>query len=153
MKLEPLYPALFKAVEHIVDVLMPDGFDTTDNEEHCNTYRKLEGYYKATGGRIIVWTGASDRTIFGDPAVNHAFRAWHDWCHLVLEADFSQDGEHKVCLMQQRQVRTMCEDILTKEEIAEACKFIECEIDGQKIYTTQSTRSSLKISVHLRQRG
>lgn len=90
MKLEPLYPALNKAVEHIVDVLMPDGFDTTDNEEHCNTYRKLEGYHKATGGRIIVWTGASNRTIFGAPEINHAFRAWHDWCHLVLEADFSQ---------------------------------------------------------------
>lgn len=36
--------------------------------------------------------------------------------------------------MQQRQIRTMCEGILSKEEIAEACKVVECEIDGQNMY-------------------
>lgn len=44
-------------------------------------------------GTIKVWSGASDNTIFHDPAINHAFRAWHDYCHKLLNADFSLQGE------------------------------------------------------------
>jgi len=34
---------------------------------------------KACKGKIIpVWSGGSEKTIYGNPLVNYAFRAWHD---------------------------------------------------------------------------
>lgn len=53
---------------------------------------------------LIVWSGASDRTIYGDPAVNWAFRAWHDSLHLKLNAPFTLEGEKRVALEQARLV-------------------------------------------------
>ena len=29
-----------------------------------------------------VWGGASDKTVYTSPKVNHAFRLWHDWLHI-----------------------------------------------------------------------
>lgn len=54
----------------------------------------------ADGGHITVWTGGSDRTVYGSPHVNHAFRAWHDSLHITLLADFTLTGERKVALAQ-----------------------------------------------------
>lgn len=42
---------------------------------------------------LVVWSGASDRTIFGDPRVNWAFRALHDATHLASGLGFSVDHE------------------------------------------------------------
>lgn len=39
-----------------------------------------------------------DRTIYSSPAVNYAFRAWHDSIHLVLDVGFDFDGELAVAL-------------------------------------------------------
>lgn len=43
--------------------------------------------------RLVVWAGASEKTIYGDPSVNWAFRAWHDALHIKLNADFTLQGE------------------------------------------------------------
>ena len=51
---------------------------------------------------LVVWSGASDSTIYGDRAINWAFRAWHDSLHLALNADFSMQGEKLVALEQCR---------------------------------------------------
>ena len=40
-------------------------------------------------GNLVVWAGASDKTIYGDPAINWAFRAWHDTLHFTHGLDFS----------------------------------------------------------------
>lgn len=130
MEAEPLYPAFNEMVLLAVNALMPDGFDTTDNEEHCNTHRKLVGYWKATD-RILVWSGASDCTIFGDPKVNHAFRAWHDWVHVHYDLPFTPEGEHTVMLIQQRQCDTMGALIFTPDQIQQFWRILEAEIDGQ----------------------
>jgi hypothetical protein len=57
-----------------------------------------------TTGRSVrpVWAGASDRCIYGDARVNHAFRAWHDAAHIALGATFSLAGETAVCEAQIR---------------------------------------------------
>jgi hypothetical protein len=47
----------------------------------------------AAGSGLVVWAGASDGTIFGAPAVNHAFRAWHDALHLATGAGFDPTAE------------------------------------------------------------
>lgn len=51
--------------------------------------------YRETG-RIVVWSGASERTLWGDPSLNHAFRAWHDWCHVRSGLGFDAASEVKL---------------------------------------------------------
>lgn len=46
-----------------------------------------------TGAPVRVYAGASDSTIYTAPAVNHAFRFWHDYLHFINELDFSEQGE------------------------------------------------------------
>ncbi len=65
---------------------------------------------------LIVWSGASDNTIYGDASVNHAMRAWHDSLHLSLNADFTLQGELRVALEQARLVKN---DALAEIIIAE----------------------------------
>lgn len=38
-------------------------------------------HYRETG-RLAVWAGASDGTIYGPREANWMYRAWHDWCHV-----------------------------------------------------------------------
>ena len=46
------------------------------------------------GGRAVrVYAGASERTIYWRPEVNHAFRAWHDLTHAWHGFDFTTEGE------------------------------------------------------------
>ena len=47
------------------------------------TPRDLRGADRAPRCRRahVVYSGGSEQTIYGDPEVNFAFRAWHDWCH------------------------------------------------------------------------
>lgn len=57
-----------------------------------HTYEELIHQIEAHG-IFVVWSGASEHTIFGDPEINYAFRAWHDWCHWRRKSDFSPSGE------------------------------------------------------------
>lgn len=60
---------------------------------------------QAFNGRTVkVWSGACDNTIFIDPHVNRLFRAWHDACHVQLNADFSLQGEKRVAAYQAARV-------------------------------------------------
>lgn len=43
--------------------------------------------------RIVVWAGASHATVWGAPRLNHAFRAWHDYCHLMTGLGFDPADE------------------------------------------------------------
>ncbi len=59
-----------------------------------------------TGDGLKVWAGASDATIYGDARVNHAFRAWHDACHLRGGLGFTLEAERAACAMQERELLT-----------------------------------------------
>lgn len=59
-------------------------------------------------GRLTVWRGGSDHTIFFDAYTNHAFRAWHDATHLRLNAGFDEQGERNVCAVQCAELRQWC---------------------------------------------
>lgn len=54
-----------------------------------NTYADL----RANTGSLVVFAGASDSTIYGDPYVNWCFRAFHDYLHISMNAEFSLEGE------------------------------------------------------------
>ena len=87
---EPVCALFNVAVNQIARRLMPKGWDVA--EDAPDNYDALVRHYNATG-RILVWSGASDKTQFADVATNHAFRAWHDYRHITQGADFSREGE------------------------------------------------------------
>jgi hypothetical protein len=64
---------------------------------------------------LVVYDGGSTDTIYGDPSVNHAFRAWHDSLHLKLGADFTLIGELRVGLEQARILGGSYGDIVMAE--------------------------------------
>lgn len=57
-------------------------------------------------------------------------RAWHDWAHLTLNADFSIAGETAACEFQCRQLI----DFLGDEEGHKAGNILRAEIVGQVNY-------------------
>jgi len=81
--------------------------------------------------RLIVWQGASDKTIFGDACVNHAFRAWHDANHIAGLHDFTLAGELATMRAQQRDMFNTSGDNATTRLCA---RIIQAEVQGQAEY-------------------
>lgn len=86
----------------MANLILPRGFDVSDDAP--GTFEELQAHYDRTG-RILVWSGASENTIFGDREVNYAFRAWHDANHLRFALPFTLMGEMLVADIQKGQVR------------------------------------------------
>lgn len=97
----PLDPALNSAIVAIANILFPTGFDVADVAP--DTYDKLRAHLDA-GHRMLVWSGASEFTVFGCREVNWAYRAWHDWCHWQGTHDFTLEGEAATAEMQSQQL-------------------------------------------------
>ena len=133
--LQPLYQPFNDAVLLIARRLMPNGFDVYESAP--DTLAGATWHYRHFG-RIGIWSGASDQTIFGDPAVNHAFRAWHDWHHVNLQAEFTADGERRVLQAQQADLwRYWYFADLTPWEYYEyhaARMLLDAEVAGQLAY-------------------
>lgn len=100
----PLCPHFEAAVLLVANTVLPRGWDVSDDVPTHPTLDWLNGMVASTG-RITVWSGGSDQTIFADPATNYAFRAWHDWCHWRGQHDFDLEGEKAVAAMQKRHLR------------------------------------------------
>lgn len=71
-------------------------------------------------GKLVVWCGGSDNTIYGDARVNWAFRAWHDSLHLKMQAGFDLEGETRVAYEQARIIGGKYAEILLAEIIGQA---------------------------------
>jgi len=118
-------PSFNQAVLNITAQFLPQGFDVSLDAP--STYQRLKAHVARTG-RLLVFGGASDRTIYGDPAVNHAFRAWHDFCHLEGGFDTSFVGEVATCRLQTRQLLTKYGD---SDRTWRWQKLVEAGIVGQ----------------------
>lgn len=70
-----------------VEVGAPDTYDALVDELRLSA---------VTLAPFRVWAGASDKTVFTSPQINHAFRFVHDTDHVRLGADLSHYGEVKV---------------------------------------------------------
>jgi hypothetical protein len=75
------------APKHSISDIAPNSFETLMDS-------------KTTG--LVVWSGASEGTIYGSSLVNYAFRAWHDSLHISLCAGFDLIGESRVANEQAR---------------------------------------------------
>lgn len=106
----------------IANRLCPRGWDVSDIAP--STLEGISGYIQRVG-RPCVWRGGSERTIFGEPDTNYAFRAWHDVRHWQLQAPFTRAGEEAVLAAQIADIRTLYgvhpefEALLTAEVIGQ----------------------------------
>lgn len=91
-----------------------------------DTLAKVFQAYSETG-RLVVWAGASDKTVFGCPALNWAFRAWHDSVHMAVMGEFTRQGETLVALEQIVQARRVLDS-------PDADKTLWQEVIGQLDY-------------------
>ena len=76
-----------------------------------NTEMDLFGH----DGELVVWSGASDKTIYGNPSVNWAFRAWHDSVHLDHGIGLTIPGEIAVARIQASLLGGRLGDVLYAE--------------------------------------
>lgn len=87
---QPLNRAFNVAVNHIAAKVFPCGFDVSADAPQ--DYDSLVARYRATG-RVLVWSGASECTIFADSETNFAFRAWRGVRHILGGHPFTPRGE------------------------------------------------------------
>jgi hypothetical protein len=86
-------------------------------------------------GHICINTANSEGTIFGDPAINWAFRAWHDYAHIIENAPFDEVGERQAA-------RQQCNHAwidyyrgnITYAQYQRFSRIIDCEVNGQVQY-------------------
>lgn len=79
-----------RATLEIARSLWPKGYELSNSAP--KSLGELKGIY-AAHGLIVVSSLHSENTVFSSPAVNYAFRAWHDWHHIRLNAEFDRLGE------------------------------------------------------------
>jgi hypothetical protein len=126
---------MFNAVVHTMAKRCWTGWFDTGPEAPAS-YESLMAEYERRG-RITVWNGASDRTIFDDPDINIMFRSWHDWCHIMGRHDFSLQGENEAAKMQCRMVIDRYGDSVDSQRW---CNIIMAEVVGQALYEAQNGR-------------
>lgn len=81
--------------------------------------------FNASG--LVIWSGASEGTIYGDAAVNWGFRALHDALHLKTRMGFGVDAEIELGRIQASQY----ESDLMRE-------LVFAEVAGQAAYYKQN---------------
>lgn len=129
----PLDRAFNVAVNHMAARVCPTGFDVTmDASAAPDTLGQLRRHIERTG-RILVWGGASDTTIYACRETNAAFRAWHDWTHYILRAPFDLPGERTVCARQQADLALI---YAGHDRLPLWQRLLEIEIVGQAVHLT-----------------
>lgn len=123
----PLNTRFNVAVNHIASRLFPCGFDVADSAP--GTLDSLLKHYLATG-RVMVWGGASEQTIFADSETNFAFRAWHDSKHIFATLPFTLAGETQAFAMQATDITALYDGQTARDFIA----ILRAEIIGQFEY-------------------
>lgn len=112
-------------------------------ENAPNTEKELFG----SCGGLVIWSGASENTIYCDPQVNFAFRALHDTMHLETGLDFSVEQEIELGRIQAaKQSSDLLADLIYAEIAGQAevyketGAFVENQLDfmleGLKKYAT-----------------
>jgi len=116
------------AVLTICNRVLPAGYDVAAIAPE--TYEELIAHLDA-GRRMLVYSGGAERTIYGDPEVNYAFRAWHDWCHWRGRHDFSLSGERATCVMQSTHLVALYGE---SPQTAWWRRILHAEVIGQREY-------------------
>lgn len=89
---KPMFPEFNRLVWRMIEEL--DIQYTLTNDQYA-TFEEMKMDAEMRGGVFSVNRLHSDCTVFGDADTNWAFRAWHDSCHIKMDADFSRLGEER----------------------------------------------------------
>jgi len=93
LALEPPRYHASRLLEAVILARAPAHYATPDAP---STLEDLRTAWANRGARgLPVFDGGCERTIYSSPAVNHAFRAWHDSIH--VEHGFTFDGRGEFC--------------------------------------------------------
>lgn len=108
-----------------------------------NSFEDVQRVYLQTG-KLVVWSGGTERTIYDDVQVNYIFRAWHDWTHIKIQAGFDLAGETATGMTQIAQVGDELGRIIKLEVIGQATHAIEFGtfVEDQKAWTINQLRSN-----------
>ena len=93
--MKPMFPDLNAAIAEIASRL--PRYEVA--AEAPETYEAIRAHW-ATTGELKVREGGSAATIYADAGINHAFRAWHDYCHIRGGFDFTIEGKTRTCELQ-----------------------------------------------------
>ena len=108
--------------------LFPLGFDVAETAPET-----LEAVTASVeSGRLTVYSGGSDATIWDDAEVNYAFRAWHDWTHWRYQRPF--EGETAVA---RQQVADLARVYGRTPDVENMGALLLCEVIGQAEYFAQ----------------
>ena len=118
-----------KRLNHFIDIWFAQNSEkfTVYKESQFNfedtdeTFKLFTEHYKKYN-TIPLWYDDNEDNIFGDTLINAKFRAWHDYCHILLSCNFSLEGEIEVYTFQQ----AMLPDDWEYEK-----QLMYCEIVGQ----------------------
>lgn len=125
--------AFNEAVITMAKLTCPRGYDVLSSADYLTRFDgTLEGLREGVRdhGRMVVEAGNSGRTIFDDEEVNHAFRAWHDACHLQGNFAFDLAGEIRASDLMQAQ-------LIHRYGATKArpwCLYIEADVVGQTLF-------------------
>lgn len=111
----------FNNNRNIVELTETNNFDPNDLK---GTFLEHKDYFREYG-KIRIWKGASNNTIYGSSNVNLYFRAWHDHTHITNDLGYSPIEESIVAEIQKSQ--------LPEDWIIER-KLIDIEVTGQVQY-------------------
>jgi hypothetical protein len=126
--MKPLDIGFNIAVLHIASKLCPGGYQVSDDAP--DTYVKPRAHLDRAK-QMLVWSGGSENTIYAEPEVNWAFRAWHDWCHYRGTHDFTPEGERSVFELQRSHLLLFYGDSLqTRRRI----RILRAEVIDQQEY-------------------
>jgi|ERR1700721_1132762 len=117
----------FNSLVETFGSLVPHTLDDSQYE----SFEDMRQDWESTGS-IRVNTEFSDGTIFGSPSVNWLFRAWHDYCHLLVNAGFDAQGERLAADEQTRQVYAL--PGLSESDKLLFARIIGIEVNGQVDY-------------------
>ena len=117
------------AMRKIVFAKLKIKYTVTDSEEY-GTLEAITNYSNDNEGRLMIWKGASDETIFSRPAYNWMFRAWHDHHHVKRQYAFNEQGEYDVFKEQVKDVDTYIRPL--DEALADyMIMLLDAEVNGQ----------------------
>jgi hypothetical protein len=120
------------AVTTLARKVWPLGYDVSDDIKYASA-PDANAYFAEIERtrRVTIYTGGSERTIFGEPEINWDFRAWHEWSHFILRAPFDINGELAVA---HRQCQDLARVFGHEERTIRWQGLIMAEVYGQALY-------------------
>lgn len=124
-----------KELKFVSGVFEEVDFSTFKQETEQNGYMKISSEY-------------CENTIFGDPEVNIAFRAWHDATHLQLNEGFDYMAETRVAFAQIAELPREWEYerlLILTEVVAQAAYHQKTGgfVENQRLFTINTLRNGV----------